>query len=72
MTRQFCEHRESGEAQCPPAFRNSYQCDDCGTSWTDVWSCGCDDECPKCGRDISPEESTEIGECACEVLRWLL
>jgi len=39
-------------------FVNHYECD-CGTSWIDRWSCACDDECPNCGRSISPSESHE-------------
>lgn len=42
-------------------FLNSYQCDDCGTSWEDEWSCCCDDECPNCGSgDWSPYESQDL------------
>lgn len=41
-------------------FKNHYKCS-CGTSWTDEWSCGCDDECPACGENISPIDSIEIG-----------
>lgn len=39
-------------------YHNHYECD-CGASWDDDWCCGCDDECPQCGADISPEESEE-------------
>jgi rubrerythrin len=42
-------------------FLNKYTCPDCGESWEDQWSCGCDDECPHCGaRNISPVESIEL------------
>jgi hypothetical protein len=38
-------------------FTNHYACS-CGASWDDEWTCACDDECPGCGADISPEDST--------------
>lgn len=41
-------------------FRNEYAHEECGTSWSSEWSCGVDEECPKCGVDISPTDSVEI------------
>jgi hypothetical protein len=41
-------------------FKNAYEHKECGTSWNDTWSCGCDDECPKCGTSISPETSNPV------------
>jgi hypothetical protein len=42
-------------------FRNHYKCPECGTEWTDEWSCCCNDECPSCGiKDIQPTHSEEI------------
>jgi len=38
-------------------FTNEYHCAECDAEWTDQWTCGCDDECPVCGCDISPVES---------------
>jgi hypothetical protein len=38
---------------------NHYECV-CGENWTDQWSCQCDDECPVCGRKISPHSSDYI------------
>lgn len=35
---------------------NFYHCPHCGVSWHDHWTCVCNDECPKCGREIEPEE----------------
>jgi predicted nucleic acid-binding Zn-ribbon protein len=44
-------------------FINPYECDRCGTGWTDEWSCMCDDDCPQCGaRHMSPGESEELTE----------
>ena len=39
---------------------NHYHCVECNTSWTDEWSCACDDDCPVCGRDIEPHHSEEL------------
>jgi len=48
-------------------YFNSYHCGDCGTDWTDEWSCCCDDECPSCGsRHWSPYESVDLTEVVCE------
>lgn len=64
-----CTHQFDSEPCCQPVFLNTYHCDACDVSWTDEWSCGCDDECPQCGADISPEESEELGPlCACDYL----
>jgi rubrerythrin len=44
----------------PCFYLNKYECTDCGIEWEDQWSCGCDDECPSCGRDLSPVESIDV------------
>jgi hypothetical protein len=66
--RKDCQHQFANEKQCAPAVRNTYECDECGTTWEDVWSCGCDDECPGCGADISPSVSVFVAPCACKHL----
>lgn len=43
-------------------YINHYRCEYCGTEWEDQWSCACDDECPGCGRDISPYSFEIVGE----------
>jgi hypothetical protein len=44
-------------------FRNEYKCVDCGSKWTDEWSCMCDDDCRQCGaRHMSPEDSDDLSE----------
>ena len=63
-----CMHQWDDEPLCQPAFINHYECDGCGATWTDIWSCGCDDECPGCHADISPDHSDEIAACACDYL----
>jgi hypothetical protein len=42
-------------------FLNHYECARCDGTWTDQWSCMCDDECPHCGaRDMTPSESEDF------------
>lgn len=41
-------------------FRNYYTHEACDVSWTDEWSCACNDRCPKCDAEIEPEDSEEI------------
>lgn len=44
-------------------YLNHYHCTDCGTGWSDEWSCCCDDECPSCGSgDWSPYDSDDLTE----------
>jgi hypothetical protein len=63
-----CDHQHAKVQACQPAFLNKYRCDACDVSWEDHWSCGCDDECPNCGEDISPETSDRVAPCACDFL----
>lgn len=49
-----------------PWFQNEYHCPDCDVSWSDEWSAMCDDECPECGADYSPERSEELPSEDCE------
>ena len=39
----------------PCRYINHYHCEECDVSWTDQWSCACDDECPECGHAIEVE-----------------
>ena len=41
-------------------FENFYQCSECGTNWTDEWSCKCDDRCPRCDAEMEPLDSTDF------------
>lgn len=41
-------------------FRNHYHCEECDESWSDVWCCASNDQCPSCGREIEPEDSDEV------------
>lgn len=40
-------------------FLNFYKCPDDATEWTMVWSCMCDDRCPKCNAEIEPYMSED-------------
>jgi hypothetical protein len=42
-------------------FVNYYRCPEDGEEWADVWSCCCNDRCPKCGiKDIEPYKSEKV------------
>lgn len=41
-------------------FLNSYHHDECEVSWTDEWSCCCDDRCPVCNAEMTPLESEDL------------
>ncbi|WP_333827264.1 hypothetical protein [Pararhodobacter sp.] len=55
----------------PCVWKNHYVHEECTAidvaageappSWTDTWSCQCDDECPECGQSVSPHESLWLG-----------
>jgi hypothetical protein len=40
-------------------FTNFYECEDCSVHWEDVWNGQPDDECPTCGKFISPYDSKD-------------
>ena len=51
------------EGEGGSTFRNFYRCASCSHEWTDVWSCQCDDDCPRCGaRHMSPYKSEDEEE----------
>jgi hypothetical protein len=42
-------------------FINYYRCPYDGTEWADVWSCCCNDMCPKCKtKDIEPYKTEDV------------
>jgi hypothetical protein len=42
-------------------FINYYRCPYDDHEWVDVWSCCCNDRCPKCGiKDIEPYKSESV------------
>ena len=49
------------EDQDDQQYINYYRCPFDGTEWADVWSCCCNDMCPKCGtKDIEPYKSEDV------------
>jgi hypothetical protein len=51
-------HEEDEKKQ---QYISYYRCPNDGTEWVDVWSCCCNDMCPKCGtKDIEPYKSEEV------------
>jgi hypothetical protein len=51
--------RAEGCAVAMKQYVNYYKCPDDGTEWTMVWTCMCDDRCPKCHHEIVPYRSEE-------------
>ncbi len=44
-------------------FLNQYECEECGETWEDEWSCMCDDDCPHCGaRHMETCSSVDLTE----------
>jgi predicted nucleic acid-binding Zn-ribbon protein len=41
-------------------FINYYECDDCGTVWSNQDEYVCDDKCPDCGNEIQPYRSEDV------------
>jgi hypothetical protein len=37
-----------------------YKCSECGTKWTDEWSCTCNDRCPKCRAETEPFDDVDL------------
>ena len=55
---RFGQEEDEEEEQ---KYINYYRCPYDGTEWVDVWSCCCNDRCPKCGtKDIEPYESEDV------------
>ena len=46
--------------ESPRWLRNFYQCEGCGTAWTEEWSCECNDRCPKCRLETEAHDSIDI------------
>jgi len=55
------DYRRIIEDECSDKtfYRNRYRCT-CGKEWEDVWSCMCNDRCPRCNTEIEPFESLEL------------
>lgn len=37
-----------------------YECSECGTKWTDEWSCTCNDRCPSCRAETEPYDDDDL------------
>lgn len=48
-------------------FNKHYECP-CGATWSDEWSCECNDRCPDCNKEIEAYDSDDLtiimDECA--------
>lgn len=57
----------------PCVWLNYYFCDTGHVmeEWNDMWSSQCDDECPVCGRSVSPLNSAWIGPGDTVDAEWL-
>jgi hypothetical protein len=44
----------------PQWFENHYVCSDCTMTWTDEWSCTCNDRCPECDAETEPSFSLDL------------
>lgn len=44
------------------AVLNLYKHEECGAHWADLWSCACDDKCPKCRAEIEPYFSLPVSD----------
>lgn len=51
------QEEDEGDQQ----YVNYYRCPFDGTEWADIWSCCCNDMCPKCGvKDNEPYKSEDV------------
>ncbi len=41
-------------------FLKYYRHRECYTSWTDEWSCACNDRCPRCDAEIEPYKWDDV------------
>jgi hypothetical protein len=41
-------------------FLKYYRHHECHTSWTDEWSCACNDRCPQCNAEIEPYKWADL------------
>ena len=41
-------------------YLNYYRHNSCRASWTDEWSCACNDRCPRCRYEIEPYDSDDL------------
>ena len=41
-------------------FRKRYKCEECGTAWTDDWSCACNDGCRRCDKETETNDYDDL------------
>lgn len=41
-------------------FRKSYKCSACGETWSEKWSCMCNDHCPGCDAETEPTSCIDL------------
>lgn len=41
-------------------YEKHYHCSECGTEWTDEWSCTCNDRCPGCNVETEPKSHIDL------------
>jgi hypothetical protein len=42
--------------------RTLLRCSECGTEWDDEWDCLCNDRCPTCNAETTPESAEAVSE----------
>lgn len=60
LTQQRVREKRAQDKEQSAVFEMQYECE-CGVSWTDTWSCACNDECPSCKREIQPTTCRVLG-----------
>jgi len=58
MSAQQIEDRD--ETATAEWYENHYDCSECNASWTDEWSCMCNDRCPECNIETEPTSSIDL------------
>ena len=43
-------------------YENSYDCSECTATWTNEWSCMCNDRCPECDCETQPTSSIDLSQ----------
>ena len=41
-------------------FLKRYRCDECGWTWSDEWSCACNDKCPNCNKETMTDDYDDL------------
>jgi hypothetical protein len=57
MNAQLNNPKVEGRAEW---FEKYYECSECNTTWTDEWSCMCNDRCPNCDCETQPSSAIDL------------